>query len=216
MTAAAIERRFVQGLELRASANGRAITGYAAVFDSPSQDLGGFIETIDPGAFTKTLKEADVRALGNHDPSFLLGRSKARTLRLSVDRVGLRYEVDINTADPDGQSALARVQRGDWDGSSFTFTTIRDQWSFDTDPARRTLLEVALIDVGPVTFPAYLDTTVNARAALMAAARTARLTPEELLAGAKAARLRELGLEPSKRWKLELARRQLELFAPSW
>lgn len=149
--------------EVREGANGPMIVGYASVFNRDSEDMG-FIEQVDPGAFTKTLQEADVRALANHEPDWTLGRSKNGTLRLVTDSVGLRYEIDINPADPDGQRALAKVQRGDWDGSSFSFATIRDEWNWQARPPQRRLLEVALVDVGPVCFPAYPDSTAAARA----------------------------------------------------
>jgi HK97 family phage prohead protease len=139
------------------------IVGYAAVFNSDSSDMG-FIEQVDPGAFTKTVQEADVRGLANHDCNWLLGRSKAGTCRVITDSTGLFYEIDVNTSDPDGQRALAKVQRGDWDGSSFSFTTVRDEWNWEASPPQRRLLEVALIDVGPVTYPAYPDATATSRA----------------------------------------------------
>lgn len=139
------------------------IVGYGAVFNRDSADMG-FIEQVDPSAFTKTLQEADVRGLGNHDANWLLGRTKAGTMRLRSDANGLYYEIDVNPQDPDGQRALAKVQRGDWDGSSFSFQTVRDEWNWQTQPPQRRLLEVSLIDVGPVTFPAYPDATAASRA----------------------------------------------------
>lgn len=139
------------------------IVGYGAVFDRNSSDMG-FIESIDSGAFNRTINAADVRGLANHDPNWLLGRTKAGTMRLRTDANGLYYEIDVNTADPDGQRALAKVQRGDWDGSSFSFTTIRDEWNWEATPPERRLLEVSLIDVGPVTYPAYPDATATSRA----------------------------------------------------
>jgi HK97 family phage prohead protease len=156
-----IERRDFKGAcEIRAGASGKPmIAGYAAVFNTWSQNLGGFVEQIDRRAFDKTLQEADVRALGNHDKNWLLGRTGNGTMRLSSDSNGLEYEIDVNLADPDGQRALAKVERGDWDGASFGFRTIRDEWDFRKDPRERRLLETALRDVGPVTFPAYMDTS---------------------------------------------------------
>ena len=158
-----LERRdFKGGCEIRSNAAGKpVIAGYASVFNSRSHNLGGFIEQVDPRAFDKTIREADVRAMGNHDVNWLLGRTANGTLRLSTDTSGLHYEVDVNTNDPDGQRALAKVERGDWDGSSFGFRTIKDDWKLGATPRERRLLEVELRDVGPVTFPAYPETSTS-------------------------------------------------------
>lgn len=141
------------------------IVGYAAVFNSWSEDLGGFREKIAPGAFRATLANgADVRALYNHDPNFVLGRTKSATLELSEDKKGLRI---VNTP-PDTQWARdlqVSIDRGDVDQMSFGFVTRSDQWDEDKDSGKvtRTLLEVDLVDVSPVTFPAYPDTEVAVR-----------------------------------------------------
>ena len=163
-----MERRYVEGgCEIRTAPSGKpVIAGYAAMFNRWSQDLGGFVEQIDPRAFDKTAKEADVRVLGNHDVNWLLGRTSSGSARISVDQSGLHYEADVNMSDPDGQRALAKVERGDWDGSSFGFRVINQSWNRDAEPRERTLLEVQLRDVGPATFPAYLDTPTLARNAV--------------------------------------------------
>lgn len=139
------------------------IVGYGIVFNSDSSDMG-FVEQVDPGAVTKTLQEADVRALANHDADWLLGRSKSGTLRLTRDNIGVRYEIDVNVNDPDGQRALEKVRRGDMDGASFCFETVRDEWNWEAQPPQRRLQEIRLIDIGPVTYPAYPDSTAAARA----------------------------------------------------
>ncbi|WP_134736933.1 HK97 family phage prohead protease, partial [Escherichia coli] len=68
------------------------ILGYGSVFNSRSEPLWGFREIIKPGAFDDVLND-DVRGLFNHDPNFILGRSSAGTLSLSVDERGLRYDI---------------------------------------------------------------------------------------------------------------------------
>jgi HK97 family phage prohead protease len=136
------------------------ITGYAAVFNSPSEDMG-FIEKVDPHAFDGTLN-GDVRALWNHDSNHVLGRTKSGTLRLSVDAKGLKYEIDP----PDTQAArdlMTSMKRGDVDSSSFGFVTNEDKWDYSASPVTRTLLRVSLIDVSPVCFPAYQSATSEAR-----------------------------------------------------
>ncbi|MCC6147412.1 MAG: HK97 family phage prohead protease, partial [Anaerolineaceae bacterium] len=116
-----IERRSFGIKEVRVASReggGKKITGYSAVFNSLSEDLGGFYERIQQGAFTKTLQEADIRALFNHDPNYPLGRVKANTLRLAEDEIGLGIEIDL----PDTQYAsdlAVSIERGDVDQMSF-------------------------------------------------------------------------------------------------
>jgi len=166
------ERRFltVQEAEIRVEKgpNGaRKLIGYAAKFDKLSQNLGGFVEKIHPKAFEKALKTADVRLLRNHDPDKLMGRTKSGTLRLFTDKEGLGYEGTYRNTQV-WNDTLEDIDSKDLDGSSFSFTTEDedgDDWDDTTDPPTRTLLSVRdLFDVGPVTYPAYLDTTASARA----------------------------------------------------
>ncbi len=182
------EQRHSKGTaEVRAGQTGPMIVGYAATSGLATLQS----EQIDPGAFTKTISEADVRALGNHDADWLLGRMKAGTLRMASDATGLRYEIDVNESDPDGQRALAKVRRGDWDGSSFSYRAIRDEWDWSAEPRRRRLLEAALIDVGPVTFPAYPDSSAAARALAPIAAKTGR-SIDELVEGMRSGEIRSM------------------------
>lgn len=149
-------------LELRLSDDKKKIRGYAAVFNQWSEDLGGFREKIRQGAFAKTIKEADVRALFNHDPNYVLGRNKAGTLSLSEDDKGLAIEVDP----PDTQWArdlLVSIDRGDINQMSFGFSTIKDEWAGKDGDTTRELVEVKLYDVSPVTYPAYPQTSVGVR-----------------------------------------------------
>lgn len=150
-------------LELRAADDNKQpmIVGYAAVFGQMSEDLGGFREQIAPGAFSKTIGE-DIRALFNHDRSVVLGRSKAKTLRLSEDARGLRVEIDP----PDTQDArdlVTKMKRGDISGMSFGFRTIKDKWDEVDGKIVRTLVELRLFDVSVVTYPAYPQTDVAVR-----------------------------------------------------
>lgn len=162
-----MERRYITMQELRVNEEGMKplIQGHAALFDSLSVDLGGFREKIRAGAFSKTIQEADIRALYNHDPNFVLGRNKSGTLSLFEDERGLRVTIDPpNTTY--AQDLIKSMKRGDVDQMSFGFDTIRDEWTQDANGANvRELIEVRLFDVSPVTFPAYTETSVQVRSA---------------------------------------------------
>jgi len=148
-------------LEMRAEGDGNTVVGYAAVFDSPSVDMG-FTEYVTRGAFTKTLKDgADVRLLLDHEGA-PLARTKSGTLRLAEDERGLRVEADLDPLNPLAQTVLSALRRGDMNQMSFAFRTIRDQWS--SDRSVRELREVQLYDVSVVTFPAYESTVAEVRA----------------------------------------------------
>lgn len=141
------------------------IVGYATKFGVRSQDLGGWVEVIAPGAFDECLaNNPDVRALFNHNPSAILGRTVSGTLRLSVDDTGLSYEVEP----PDTQLArdlVVSMKRGDVNQSSFGFVCQDAAWGFDEVAGVdiRTVKKAELFDVSPVTYPAYLDATSGVR-----------------------------------------------------
>lgn len=164
-----MERRIVQVGELRVQrreGGATTIVGYAAVFDKLSVDLWGFRERVARGAFADSIAAGDdVRALWNHDPNIVLGRTKSGTLRLEEDDTGLRVEIDP----PDTQQArdlVAVIERGDVDQMSFAFRTIEDKWQIDGEEQYvRTLLQVKLYDVSPATYPAYPDTSMGVRTA---------------------------------------------------
>lgn len=148
---------------VRAEGETPGLSGYAALFDTNSQDLGGFTEDVAPGAFKETITHDDIRGLWNHNPDVVLGRNRAQTLRLTEDAKGLAFELDL----PDTQAArdlLTSVKRGDVSQMSFGFQTIDDEWSTRDGLAHRRLVKVRLFDISPVTYPAYLDTSVGTRA----------------------------------------------------
>jgi uncharacterized protein len=163
----------LEQLEIRAENDGHTIHGYAAVFNRLSEPLSDwgvpFREVVAPGAFTKTLKTADVRALVNHNVDYVLARSKSGTLSLAEDDHGLA--VVINPPDTTwARDLMVSMERGDVNQMSFGFRVIKDKWesvkdeNTDKRMDTRTLLEVALFDVSVVTFPAYKDTSVAVRA----------------------------------------------------
>jgi hypothetical protein len=150
----------------------KKIAGYAARFNSMSENLGGFRERIAPGAFGKSLLDADVRALWNHDANIVLGRNKSGTLRLMEDDVGLHFEVDMPETQLVRDMVMAPIERGDVSQCSFGFYTIEDSWENVDGEMIRTLLKCELLDVSPVTYPAYPETNVAARS--LEAARSAQ------------------------------------------
>jgi hypothetical protein len=142
-------------VELRAEVAGDVLRGHAAVFDQLA-DLPSHYESVAPGAFDAVLaSDPDVRALVNHDPSQLLGRTP-NTLRLSTDTTGLAFEVDLPDTRP-AHDLRALMARGDISGASFGFVPGETAWSRAPDGRQiQTHTSVArLLDVSVVTFPAY-------------------------------------------------------------
>lgn len=149
----------------QAGENSRRVIGYAAKFNTRSEDMG-FYEVIAPGAFDGVMND-DVRCLIDHKPTLILARTASGTLKIDQDAVGLRYEFDV----PDttyGNDFLVSLTRGDINQSSFAFSVKEDRWESVKDGDKtiwtRTVTEVErLFDVSPVTYPAYPDTTVSKR-----------------------------------------------------
>ncbi len=154
-------------LELRA-VEGKPATlrGYAAVFGKPSLDLGGFVETIRKGAFSRSLSENDeVLAFAYHDSSKPLARRSAGTLTLSEDDTGLLVEIQL--ADTTlARDVAADVAARNIEGMSFGFSTRKDAWTranTPNGPDLRELIDVQLFEVSAVTMPAYPDTALALR-----------------------------------------------------
>jgi hypothetical protein len=153
-----IERRAAP--EFRAASPGKLV-GYAAVFDAPSADLGGFVEIVRPGAFRRALANAShVRALYDHDSGHVLGRVGAGTLRLAEDARGLRFEIDLPPTTV-ARDLSVLVERGDVSGASFAFRVPKggDRWT----GTQRELLDVDLEEITVTARPAYVDTSVARR-----------------------------------------------------
>ena len=169
------ERRYVASpsarIEVRQDGDNKTITGYAAVFFREGEEgteynlFDDYYERISRGAFDRALSEQhDVRALFNHNSDMLLGRSKSGTLLLSVDDVGLRY--DITLADTQaGRDIATSIDRGDITGSSFAFIPRKVSWIEEDERVIREIGDVDLYDVGPVTYPAYEATSAAMRSA---------------------------------------------------
>ena len=166
-----LEQRVIpsEALELRAETEEeRRLSGYGIVYNRKSQLLGGlFREVILPGAASEILQSnPDIQCAYNHDTKYLFGRTKSGTLTLEEDISGVRYTANP----PDSQwakDALISIQRGDIDGSSFTFAVDPDgeKWLEQEDGTylREIHKFAAIGEMGPVSNPAYLDTTTNVR-----------------------------------------------------
>ena len=177
-----VEQRAYDG-EIKAAAESRTVEGYASVFNSMSEDLGGFREIILPGAFSNVL-DNDVRALYNHDSNYLLARTTSGTLELKEDEKGLYYRFEMpNTSY--GNDMLELFRRGDLTQSSFGFTVEKDSWRMEDGQQVRYIERVgSLFDVSPVVFPAYSQASSGLRSAEPngeSEAEVARETPTEEL-----------------------------------
>lgn len=188
---AELERRYTSvPVETRAREKGKRIGGYASVFARYSQNLGGFVEVVEPSAFNKSRGDGwpDVLARYNHDDNMLLGTTGGGTLSLSVDETGLLYEVEPPAARAD---ILELVERGDVRKSSFAFRVgpDGDDWTVTDQgfPLRR-LVSVQLVDVAPVNMPAYTDSS----AGLRSLAERKQISIDEVRALAKSNELRKL------------------------
>ncbi|MGH8950181.1 MAG: HK97 family phage prohead protease [Acidimicrobiia bacterium] len=162
-----IERRYtLLMVETRARGDDRrTIGGYAAKFNQVSQNLGGFVEQVLPSFFNKSRGDGwpGVMARYNHNNDMLLGTVEGGTLRLTIDSTGLAYEVDLPATRSD---VFELVERRDVSKSSFGFRrmTVEDDWGMsDQGYPLRSLISAQMVDVAPVTDPAYLDTTAALR-----------------------------------------------------
>lgn len=168
-------------VEIRArafdAAEGALLSGYATVWDAPYElaggpAYGGWIESVARGSVTKTLAEkADVRFLLNHD-GLPLARTSSGTMTLAADDHGLRVDARLDPGNPLAVSLLSAVGRGDLNEMSFAFFVLRDRWSEEFTV--REILEVELVDVSAVTYPA------NPATSLVAADESATAPPEQV------------------------------------
>ena len=141
------------------------IEGYFVVFNSETKLFENYYEEISDKAF-KDIDLSDIRALADHDTAKVLGRTKSQTLKLSVDDKGLYGEITINKNDSEAVNLYERVKRGDIDQCSFGFNILDETMDTRADGSTKwTITEIELFEVSVVTFPAYADTSVEARSA---------------------------------------------------
>lgn len=160
-----MEHRYIpMAVETREEGEDLFLEGYFVVFDDVYELWPGATESVAPGAFDESVG-GDVRALYNHNPDLVLGRTAAGTLDLKQDSRGLWGRVKINREDTDAVNAYRRIQRGDITGCSFGFDVKEQETDYREDGSVHwTLKKVSpLYEISPCTFPAYQATTVSAR-----------------------------------------------------
>jgi HK97 family phage prohead protease len=148
--------------ECRAQSDGARITGHAIVFDSQSENLGGFVEVIAPEAVDRALSEgADVRALVDHDSGKVIGRTRAGTMTMVKDGKGLKVMIQPDTEISYARDIMRAVARGDVSGFSFGFQVLSDSWDYEQKTPLRTILDMRLAEISVVAFPAYAATDAS-------------------------------------------------------
>jgi HK97 family phage prohead protease len=173
MTVDDLEIREEEGTEGRAT----TIVGHPILYGVWSEDLGGFRERILPGAASKTILESDIRVLFNHDPNYVLGRTKSGTAELTEQAKGIK----MRATPPDTQTirdlVIEPMRRGDITQMSFAFRVAGPSWNnrdggkppagtgeiWNADYTEREILQLQMFDASVVTFPAYAQTDVAAR-----------------------------------------------------
>jgi HK97 family phage prohead protease len=190
------ERRFFEGAEIRMTTDsGKPVFEIQAiVFDKWSQNLGGFVETVKRSAWDSA-DTTDIRGLFNHDPNFVLGRTKAGTMQIDV-RSDSAWGI-VTPPDTQWAKDLAiSVERGDINGSSFGFRSIKgtDKWDLTKPVAERTITQFQIVrDFSVVTYPAYQQT--NAKFALRSAINAFIEHPETDLPDELRHQIEKMGLE---------------------
>lgn len=155
-------RALVRPVERREADGATTVAGYAAVFGDTAEIGDYFKEVLARGAFTTTLRTADVRAYFDHDRGRVLGRSSAGTLRLKEDQKGLAVEIDLPDTS-DGRDVRALIERGDISGMSIGMIVTRQEWDETGEIPVRTIHEVELREVSIVSEPAYTGTSIALR-----------------------------------------------------
>lgn len=159
------KRALTEGLELRAiAADGTppTATGYAVLFNRPT-DIGGmWTEEIAPGAFAKSLQERDVIAIRSHETARVVGRKGAGTLALREDAKGLAFDNELPDTN-DGRDLAVLINRRDIAGMSFGFIATKQMWDDTVSPPKRTIQEAELYEITYTAIPQYDDTEVGLR-----------------------------------------------------
>ncbi len=165
----------LEGLEIRDVDGNRTIRGMAIPFNRDSADLGGFRERIDPGALKRSLESSDVVMLWQHDAAQPITR-ESTGLKLEIRKSGVWFEADASDFTTRQRDLL---ERGVVKSMSFGFVSNEDSWEQERKPVRRTLLDIDLREISPVTWPAYNQTSVAIRSAAKAGIQL-RVVPDNI------------------------------------
>ena len=161
------EVRYVPARELRVStaADGsKTLEGYAIVFGVRSVNLGGFVEVVQPEAVRDTLSGSpDVLMLHNHNSSQPLARTTSGTLKLSTDKVGVKFSCSLDTRQSYASDLAISVERGDTRGMSFGFRAEKDAWTNENGTLLRSLESISVSEISTTSSPAYPQTAVSVR-----------------------------------------------------
>ncbi len=155
----------IEDFEVREGDGQPKLEGHASVFNKEAVIYGSWREKVSPGAYKKTIKENDIRALWNHNTDLVLGRNKSGTLDLLEDTKGLKVQI----SPPDtqaGRDAVTSIKRGDVTQMSIAFQIVKEEWIQPADARDlplRIIREAKLFEVSPVTFPAFEQTSISAR-----------------------------------------------------
>ena len=162
-----VKRAFSAEVRATQKADGLSVLhGHAAVFDSDSEDMGGWVERIAPGAFDKVLEAEDIYGLWNHDPNFIIASTADKTLLLSQDKTGLLAEMDPMDTQTIRDLVVTPIQQGKVRKMSFAFDIAPEGAAWTNEKGRdvRTITNISrLYDVSPVTYPAYPGTDIASR-----------------------------------------------------
>ncbi len=154
-------RDFETQFEIREEGDGMTFVGYAAKFDQPSENLGGFVEYVERGAFSRSLKSRnDVMLLWNHDAGQPLASTRSGTMKLTEDEIGLRVEAKLPQTTL-GKDLAILLRDGIVGKMSFGFNVIKDAWN--SEGTERRLKSVRLFEVSAVVWPAYTSTEASVR-----------------------------------------------------
>lgn len=163
-------RDFETEIEVREEGDGMTFVGYAAKFNEPSENLGGFIEYVERGAFTRSLKSRnDVMLLWNHDSGEPLASTRSGTMKLVEDDIGLRVEARLPMTSR-GKDLAVLLKDGIVRKMSFGFNVIKDSWN--SEGTERRLKSVRLFEVSAVVWPAYTSTEASVRGLDLVAQRS--------------------------------------------
>ena len=155
-------RSIASEFKTREDGEEKRIEGYFAVFNSTYQITGNMSESVAQGAFSDTLG-SDIRALIDHETMYVLGRTQVGTLELREDEHCLWGSILLNPNDQDAMNLYARVQRGDVSQCSFGFNILEEDTEINGEKVHWTIKKVELFEVSVCTFPAYAETSVEAR-----------------------------------------------------